>query len=136
MPVKRVSAGRRKGTCAGDSSFVRRHGDAVIYFIMRKSLPWIALFFFIPSLLSCVQKTLPHWVSMIQEITPPVGSEEIFKLPEGEKRSFPQFLEELDGPRVIFVRESHDQTEHHRIQVSLLQELVIQGKWVVGLRGN
>ena len=96
----------------------------------------MVLLFFIPLSLSCVQKALPHWVSMIQEITPPVGSEEIFKLPEGEKRSFPQFLEELDGPRVIFVGESHDQIEHHRIQVSLLQELVIQRKWVIGLRGN
>jgi uncharacterized iron-regulated protein len=65
---------------------------------------------------------------MIQEITVPVGSEEIFKLPEGEKRSFSQLLEELDGPRVIFVGESHDQIEHHRIQVSLLQGFVAQGK--------
>jgi uncharacterized iron-regulated protein len=90
----------------------------------------MALLFFTPLSLSCVQKALPHWVSMIQEITGPVGSEEIFKLPEGEKRSFSQLLEELDRPQVIFVGESHDQIEHHRIQVSLLQELVIQGKEV------
>jgi uncharacterized iron-regulated protein len=95
---------------------------------MKKILLWMVLFFFIPLSLSCVQKTLPHWVSMIHEITGPVGSEEIFKLPEGEKRSLSQFLEELDRPRVIFVGESHDQIEHHRIQVSLLKEFVTQGK--------
>jgi len=120
--------GKKKNACAGFSSFIRRQGDAIIYSIMRKFLPRIALLFFIPSFLSCVQKTLPHWVSMIQEIAVPVGSEEIFKLPEGEKRSFSQLLEELDGLRVIFVGESHDQTEHHRIQVSLLQESLAQGK--------
>ena len=95
---------------------------------MKKILLWMVLLFFTPLSLSCFQKALPHWVSLIQEITVPVGSEEIFKLPEGEKRSFSQLLEELDGPRVIFVGESHDQIEHHRIQVSLLQKSVAQGK--------
>jgi uncharacterized iron-regulated protein len=95
---------------------------------MKKILLWMVLFFFTPLSLSCVQKALPRWVSMIQEITRPVGSEEIFKLPEGEKRSFSQLLEELNDSRVIFVGESHDQIEHHRIQVSLLQEFVAQGK--------
>ena len=99
-----------------------------MYSGMRKFFPWVVLLFCIPVFLNCVQKALPHWVSMIQEITVPVGSEEIFKLPEGEKRSFSQLLGELDGPRVIFVGESHDQIEHHRIQVSLLQGSVAQGK--------
>jgi len=95
---------------------------------MKRFLLWVALLFLTPLPLSCVQKALPHWVSMIQEITGPVGSEEILKLPEGEKRSFSQLLGELNDPRVIFVGESHDQIEHHRIQVSLLQEFVTQGK--------
>ena len=88
----------------------------------------MVLLLFTPLSLSCFQKALPRWVSLIQEITVPVGSEEIFRLPEGEKRAFSQLLEELDGPRVIFVGESHDQIEHHRIQVSLLQNSVAQGK--------
>ena len=88
----------------------------------------MTLLFLITFSLSCVQKAPPPWVSMIREITGPVGSEEIFKLPEGEKKSFSQLLEELDRSRVIFVGESHDQIEHHRIQVSLLQEFVTQGK--------
>ena len=95
---------------------------------MKKIFLWMALLFFTTFSLSCVQKALPPWVSMIREITGPVGSEEIFKLPEGEKRSFSQLLEELDRSRVLFVGESHDQIEHHRIQVSLLRELVTQGK--------
>jgi len=111
-----------------DVQSLRMHSLKCYNRVMKKILLWMALFFFIPLFLSCVQKTLPHWVSMIHEITGPVGSEEIFKLPEGEKRSLSQFLEELDRPRVIFVGESHDQIEHHRIQVSLLQELVTQGK--------
>ena len=95
---------------------------------MKKILLWMVLLLFTPLSLSCFQKALPRWVSLIQEITVPVGSEEIFRLPEGEKRAFSQLLEELDGPRVIFVGESHDQIEHHRIQVSLLQNSVAQGK--------
>lgn len=95
---------------------------------MRKIFLWSALFLLMPLSLSCVQKPLPHWISTIQEITAPVGSEEIFKLPEGEKRSFHQLLEELDRPPVIFVGESHDQIEHHRIQVNLIHEFVTQGK--------
>jgi len=95
---------------------------------MKKIFLWMTLFFFTPLSLSCVQKTLPHWIFMIQEITLPIGSEENFKLPEGEKRSFHQLLDGLDGSRMILVGESHDQMEHHRIQGSLLQELVAQGK--------
>lgn len=94
---------------------------------MGKILPWTALLLLTPLSLSCVQRPLPHWVSAIQEITGHEGSEEILKLPEGERKSFSQLLEELDCPRVIFVGESHDQIEHHRIQVSLIQELVAQG---------
>jgi uncharacterized iron-regulated protein len=60
----------------------------------------------------------------------PIGSEEIFRLPEGDQITFNELLKDLQTTRVIFLGESHDQTEHHRIQAKLLQDLIAQGREV------
>jgi uncharacterized iron-regulated protein len=80
----------------------------------------------------CVGKTpLPSWVSKISMIKTTVGTEEILRLPEGDSVNFAQLLNDLNTTRVIFVGESHDQIEHHQIQVSMIQDLVAKGKDVV-----
>jgi uncharacterized iron-regulated protein len=64
-------------------------------------------------------------------MTAPGRAEEIFRLPEGKKISFDQLLDDLNRTRVIYVGESHDQIEHHQIQVRFLQELLKRGKDIV-----
>lgn len=61
----------------------------------------------------------------------PIGEEEIFILPEGDKISFSQLIDDLNTARVIFVGETHDKIEHHQIQVNLIQGLLRNGKEVV-----
>jgi len=71
------------------------------------------------------------WILKVSTITPPIGEEEIFKPPKGDKISFHQLLDELNTTRVIFVGESHDQIEHHQIQLRILQGLLERGKNIV-----
>jgi len=73
----------------------------------------------------------PNWISKILAIREPIGSDEIFTLPEGDLISFVQLLDHLDMTRVIFLGEVHDQIEHHQIQVRVLQGLMEKGKNVV-----
>ena len=61
----------------------------------------------------------------------PIGSEEIFRLPEGDSISFVRLLDHLDMTRVIFLGEVHDQIEHHQIQLKILQAIIEKGKNVV-----
>jgi uncharacterized iron-regulated protein len=80
----------------------------------------------------CVGKApLPSWVLKMSTIKTPVGPEEIFRLPEGDLITFAQLLNDLHATRVIFIGESHDQIEHHQIQVRMIQDLVAKGKEVV-----
>jgi uncharacterized iron-regulated protein len=64
-------------------------------------------------------------------IKAPVGPEEIFSLPQGDPITFTQFLNDLNATRVIYAGESHDQIEHHQIQVRMIRALVAKGKDVV-----
>jgi len=73
----------------------------------------------------------PSWVSKISMIKAPVGPEEILRLPEGDPIPFSQLLYDLDTTRVVFVGESHDQIEHHQIQVRMIQDLIAKGKDLV-----
>jgi uncharacterized iron-regulated protein len=83
-------------------------------------------------LAGCAGKSpLPPWVLKINMLKAPVGPEEILKLPEGNPLPFAQLLNDLDTTRVIFIGESHDQIEHHEIQVRMIQNLVAKGKDVV-----
>jgi uncharacterized iron-regulated protein len=85
-----------------------------------------------PLFSGCVKRApLPPWVSQISGMREPIGSEEIFLLPEGDHIPFAGLLNGLDTARVIFVGESHDQIEHHQIQVRVLQGLLEKGKDVV-----
>jgi uncharacterized iron-regulated protein len=80
----------------------------------------------------CVGKApLSPWASRISIVKAPVGPEEIFRFPEGDPITFAQLLNDLDTTRVIFVGESHDQIEHHQIQVRMIHDLVAKGKDVV-----
>jgi uncharacterized iron-regulated protein len=74
---------------------------------------------------------LPPWTSIISSVKAPVEPEEIFRLPEGKPIVFAQLLNDLGTTRVIFVGESHDQIEHHQIQVRMINDLVAKGKDVV-----
>lgn len=91
---------------------------------------FIIAFMFLP-FAGCAQKVAPLWVSNIMESPPPPGTEEMIRLPEGEKISFQQLSEDLLKARVIFIGESHDQVEHHRIQRRIIGELAMMGKEVV-----
>jgi uncharacterized iron-regulated protein len=64
-------------------------------------------------------------------IKAPVGPEEIFSLPQGDPITFTQLLNDLNATRVIYAGESHDQIEHHQIQVRMIRALVAKGKDVV-----
>ena len=80
----------------------------------------------------CVKRTPPPaWVSKILTTNQPIGEEEIFILPEGDKIFFSQLIDDLNTTTVIFVGETHDQLEHHQIQVKLIQGLLEKGKHVV-----
>lgn len=83
-------------------------------------------------LLGCLRREpLPPWASSILALAAPIGSEEIYTIPEGEKIAFGQLIEEADSAKVIFVGEAHDQIEHHHIELRILQGLVAKGKEVV-----
>ncbi len=74
---------------------------------------------------------VPSWVLKMNRIKAPVGPEEIFRIPEGDLITFARLLNDLDTTPVIFVGESHDQIEHHQIQVRMIHDLVAGGKDVV-----
>jgi uncharacterized iron-regulated protein len=83
-------------------------------------------------LFACVKKApLPAWYLNIQATKETIGAEEVFRLPEDEKISFAQLLDDLDKARLIFVGENHDQVEHHQNQVKVLRGLIQKGKDVV-----
>ena len=98
--------------------------------LMKPSFQWTRFSFLMLFFLSaCVKSVpLPEWVTRIPATKDAIGPEEIFKLPDGEKTSLDSLLEDLQGTRGIFVGESHDQIEHHRIQAKVLQELSDRGK--------
>ena len=64
-------------------------------------------------------------------IPEPIGSEQILKIPDGDWISFAQFMEDLQEARIIYVWETHDQMEHHQIQLRILRGLIEKGKEVV-----
>lgn len=78
----------------------------------------------------CMKKVPPHWVLNITRGSPPPEAEEIYRLPGGEKISYRQLMDDLKETRVIFIGESHDQFEHHQIQVRILKDLLAKGKEV------
>ncbi len=111
------------------SSF--RHGrpDVIIDAMINFILCLIIAFLFLP-FTGCMEKVPPPWVLKISQTLPPPGADEMIKLPDGEKISFQQLSDDLRGVRVIFLGESHDQVEHHQIQVKIIKDLVARGKEV------
>jgi uncharacterized iron-regulated protein len=81
---------------------------------------------------SCAAKApRPPWTSKTFALKTSIGPGEILRLPEGNPIPFGQLLNDLDTTRVIFIGESHDQMEHHQIQVRMIQEFAAKGKDVV-----
>lgn len=97
---------------------------------MRHPFLWIIIAFFLLTSFGCMKRVPPPWVSKISASSPPPGGDEVFKLPAGEKISFQQLMDALQGARVVFIGESHDQIEHHQIQVRILKDLLARGKEV------
>jgi uncharacterized iron-regulated protein len=83
-------------------------------------------------LLGCPKRpALPPWASTIVSLTPTIGTEEIYRIPEGEKVSFDQLMTDVDTAKLVFIGEAHDQIEHHQIQSRILRELSTKGKDIV-----
>jgi uncharacterized iron-regulated protein len=97
---------------------------------MKHPFLWIITAFFLFPFFGCMKRVLPPWVLKISTSSPSPGAEEIFKLPAGEKISFQQLSDDLQGARVVFIGESHDQIEHHQIQVRILKDLLSRGREV------
>ena len=94
---------------------------------------WIfcVLFLSLP-VASCAKKvTHPSWFLRLASLGPHLGSEEIIKLPEGDPISFSRLMEDLHTARVIYVGETHDQYEHHQVEVKIVKELLKEGREVV-----
>jgi len=97
---------------------------------MKNQFSWILLVLACGVLASgCAGKApLPSWVSKISTINTPIGPEEILRLPQGDPITFAQLSDDLDMTRVIYVGESHDQIEHHQIEVRIIEGLLAKGK--------
>ncbi len=104
--------------------------ETIIIYPMKNPFLWLIIPFILLSFPGCMKRVSPPWVLKISASSPPPGSEEIFKLPEGEKISFQQLSDHLRIARVVFIGESHDQIEHHQIQVRILKDLVARGREV------
>lgn len=78
-----------------------------------------------------MKRVPPSWVLDITRGSPPPEAEEIFKLPAWGKISFQQMMDDFQEARVIFIGESHDQVEHHHIQVRILRDLLAKGREVI-----
>jgi uncharacterized iron-regulated protein len=99
-------------------------------FCTRKICPPVVIAWVTGALLFGCVRTHGEWTSRFLSLRDPIGPEEIYRLPEGEKISFVQLSEDLRAARVVFLGEVHDQLEHHLIQRSILQEMVNRGKAV------
>lgn len=109
----------------------QRHG------LLRRPMKPFSAWFFLTLLgglllFGCIRRApLPVWVSTVLSMSEPIGTEEIFSLPEEERIPFDQLLADIETAKVIFVGESHDQIEHHEIELKILQGLLEKGKKVV-----
>ncbi len=80
----------------------------------------------------CVKQVPPPvWVANVRSLSPPIGPDEIIRFPEGEKVSLPELLTDIEDARVILIGEAHDQFDHHRVQLTVIRELMQTGKSVV-----
>jgi uncharacterized iron-regulated protein len=104
--------------------------EFIIIVPMKNPFLWLIIVFFLLPSSGCMKRVPPPWALKISMSSPPPGAEEIIKLPAGEKISFQQLSDDLQGARVVFIGESHDQIEHHQIQVRILKGLVARGKQV------
>jgi uncharacterized iron-regulated protein len=98
---------------------------------MANFLLFINMVFLLLPFSGCIQTTSSLWIAKNSLSPPPPGSEEIIRLSDGEKVSFQKLSDALQGARVIFMGESHDQIEHHQIQVRILKDLLARGRDVV-----
>jgi len=99
---------------------------------MKHFFSWtLFILFSVVLLVGCAKRIQPPWISKIAMIGEPIGTEEIYRLPDGDPISFPHLLSDLEPSSVIFMGETHDQIEHHRSQVRILQGLIEKNRDIV-----
>ncbi len=62
-----------------------------------------------------------------------IADNQIVHLPTGLKVNFEQMMQSVAGSRVIYVGETHDSLEDHRIQLEVIRWLAKRGKIAVGM---
>jgi uncharacterized iron-regulated protein len=62
-----------------------------------------------------------------------IADNQIVHLPTGIKVNFDQMMQAVAGSRVIYVGETHDSLEDHRIQLQVIRWLAKRGKIAVGM---
>ncbi len=98
---------------------------------MKVNHLFLTIAFLSASLVGGLMEGLPLSIQKLPLAPPSPGSEEIFRLSDGDKISFRQLLDDLRESRVIYIGESHDQMEHHQIQRRMISGLAKQGREVV-----
>ncbi len=58
---------------------------------------------------------------------------EIVHLPTGSKVTLNQMIDTVSGSRVIYIGETHDNLEEHRVQLQVIRRLADRGKIAVGM---
>jgi len=127
--IKGTSRSGRSRRASGLLSIIEagRYNDRVKRCFSRT----LFILFGVILLVGCAQRIQPLWISKVAMIREPIGAEEIFRLPDGDRISFHELLSDLEPSSVIFMGENHDQIEQHHCQVRTLQGLIEKNSNVV-----
>ena len=127
--TKGTSRSRRSRRASGFLSIIEAGGynDRVKHCFSRT----LFILFGVILLVGCAKRIQPLWISKVAMIREPIGAEEIFRLPDGDRISFHELLSDLEPSSVIFMGENHDQIEQHHCQVRTLQGLIEKNSNVV-----
>ncbi len=90
-----------------------------------KSILILSLSFFIFTLFGCAASR-PVWIkaARVQGVKRHFLPGQIIALPKGRILTFDGLIKELSSKRLVFVGETHDNCEHHLLQVQILQALM------------
>ena len=81
---------------------------------------------------SCAEYEVPNSGSPYLDLRT-IADNQIVHLPTGLKVNFDQMMQAVAGSRVIYVGETHDSLEDHRIQLEVIRWLAKRGKIAVGM---
>ncbi|MBP1700173.1 MAG: hypothetical protein H6Q41_5361, partial [Deltaproteobacteria bacterium] len=120
--IKGTSRSGRSRRASGLLSIIEagRYNDRV----KRRFSRTLFILFGVILLVGCAKRIQPLWISKVAMIREPIGAEEIFRLPDGDRISFHELLSDVEPSSVIFMGENHDQIEQHHCQVRTLQGLI------------